>query len=248
MEPDNWHILKNFTHARIALGRAGNALPTKEILNFRMAHALAKDAVYSEMDIHSLKENIKELGLDAVVVQSMVANRNEYLLNPNKGKVLNNESIDILKGLKKNEFDLCMVIADGLSSGAVNKHAIKLIRLLIGQLHGWQIAPIVIAKQGRVAISDPIGEILQAKISLILIGERPGLSTPNSMGAYITYLPKPGNTDEKRNCVSNIQPDGMSYEFASAKIAYILQQIRALQLSGVKLKDDFDDSQIKFLK
>jgi len=242
METDHWHILKNFTRARIAMGRAGSALPTYEVLNFRMAHALARDAVYSVLNIEQLSRSLEALGLKSVCVHSRAENRNDYLLNPDKGRSLDLISVKKLQSLNNLEVDLCIIIADGLSADAVNQHAAKVIELLTVRLPNWRIAPVVLSKQARVALSDPIGELLRAEISLILIGERPGLSSPNSMGAYITYHPKTGNTDEKRNCVSNIWPHGLSYEFAAFKLAYLLNQMRTLQISGVNLKDDFDPS------
>ena len=240
MEADSRYKLRNFTHARIAMGRAGNALPSNEMLNFRMSHALARDAVYSSLDISNIEKQISLLGLQSIVVESMAENRNDFLLNPNKGRQLNPEYIDRLSKSGSPGIDLCIILGDGLSANAVNLHAVKLIELLSDSLKDWQIAPVIIAQQARVALSDTIGELLKAEISLILIGERPGLSSPNSLGAYITYRPKAGNTDEKRNCVSNIQPDGLNYQYASVKIAYLLSEMNRLKLSGVQLKDNFD--------
>lgn len=241
MELDNWHSLKEFTNARIALGRAGNALPTNEVLQFRMAHALAKDAISTEIDVLNINENTKKIGLATIFTQSQIANTSEYLRNPNKGRLLNDQSISQLENYPEKKSDLCIIIADGLSAEAVNLHAIKLIKLLLPKLKIKKIAPIIVVKYGRVAISDEIGELLDSKIALILIGERPGLSSPTSMGAYITLNPKKGNTDEKRNCVSNIQPEGLSYEFAAQKLAYLIDQMIRKQISGVHLKDDFSD-------
>ncbi len=240
MEKDYWHILQNYTNARIARGRAGNALPTNEVLEFRLAHALARDAVYSTLEVGQLKQQIEILGLTPVEVQSRAGSRNEFLLNPDKGRQLNEESIERLSEFENVGYDLCIVLGDGLSANAVNQHAIKVLQLLQRTLNGWSTAPIVIAHQARVALSDAIGERLKAQIVLMLIGERPGLSSPNSLGAYITYGPQSGNTDEKRNCVSNIQTEGLSYPIAASKITYLLQQIKRQQLSGVKIKDEFD--------
>lgn len=241
MEEDAWHLLKKHTNARIALGRAGSALPTHELLKFRMAHSLAKDAISAEMDILRLSADLSGIGLPAVCVQSRVADRNDYLRNPNKGRILNIESTAKLESVPGKNADVCIIIADGLSANAVNSHAVRLVSLLAKQLDNWTFSPVVLAKYGRVALSDPIGELLKAQIALILIGERPGLSSPDSMGAYLTYKPKTGNTDEKRNCVSNIQPGGLSYALAAAKLAYLMNQMRMKQISGVQLKDDFTD-------
>ncbi|NJK97714.1 MAG: ethanolamine ammonia-lyase subunit EutC [Bacteroidales bacterium] len=242
MEADSWHILKKFTHARIANGHAGSALPTREVLHFRMSHALARDAVYSSLDVDQLSRSLSNSGMPSITLHSQAQDRSDYLLNPNKGRVLDKDSIEKLQSEGALEVDLCIIIADGLSASAVNLHALNVIELLKVHLPSWQLATVVLVKQARVAISDTIGELIRAKIALILIGERPGLSSPSSMGAYITYQPKSGNTDEKRNCISNIQPEGLSYEFAASKIAYMLNQMRMQQLSGVKLKDDFDGS------
>jgi len=238
MEEDHWKALRNFTHARIAMGRAGNALPTSEVLNLRMAHALARDAVQAEMDYISLSEKLIALGLNVQTVKSLATDRIDYIRNPNKGRLLDETSRLKLETLQTEKTDLCIIFADGLSADAVNLHALPLIEMLLKELSFWSIAPLVLATQGRVGLSDPIGEALKARISLILLGERPGLSAPTSLGAYITYQPQSGNTDEKRNCVSNIQPAGLSYEAAVAKISYLLHEMRSKQLSGVQLKDN----------
>ena len=245
MELDNWHILKKYTNARIALGRSGNSLPTNKVLEFRMAHALAKDAINSELDVFNLVEDVKKLGLNSILVQSEITNESDYLKNPNVGRLLNEMSLKKMKDWPKKNTALSIIIADGLSAEAVNIHAIKLIEQLIPKLKFKTISPIIIVKYGRVAISDEIGEMLNSSIALILIGERPGLSSPTSMGAYITYNPKKGNTDEKRNCISNIQSEGLSYEFAAMKLAYLIDEMLNKKLSGVGLKDDFSDKYIK---
>jgi ethanolamine ammonia-lyase small subunit len=244
MELDDWHILKKYTNARIALGRSGSALPTNKVLEFRMAHALAKDAISTELDILNLVEDAKKLSLKSISVQSQISNGIDYLKNPNIGRILNEVSIKKLKDLSRQKTTLSIIIADGLSAEAVNLHAIKLIEHLIPKLKFKTISPIIIVKYGRVAVSDEIGEILNSSIALILIGERPGLSSPTSMGAYVTYNPKKGNTDEKRNCVSNIQSEGLSYEFAAMKLAYLIDEMLFKKLSGVDLKDDFSDKYI----
>ena len=244
MELDNWHILKKYTNARIALGRSGNSLSTAKVLEFRMAHALAKDAINTELDTLNLVEDAKKISFDSILVQSQISNRIDYVMNPNIGRLLNETSIKKLKNWPKKKITLSIIIADGLSAEAVNLHAIILIAHLIPKLKFNTISPIILAKYGRVAISDDIGEILNSSIALILIGERPGLSSPTSMGAYITYNPKKGNTDEKRNCISNIQSEGLSYEFAAMKLAYLIDEMLHKKLSGVDLKDDFSDKYI----
>jgi ethanolamine ammonia-lyase small subunit len=244
MELDDWHILKKYTNARIALGRSGSSLPTNQVLAFRMAHALAKDAINTELDTLNIVEDAKKLSLNSILVQSKISNRIDYLMKPNIGRLLNETSIKKLKDWPEKKITLSIIIADGLSAEAVNLHAIKLIAHLIPKLKFDTISPIILVKYGRVAISDEIGEILNSTIALILIGERPGLSSPTSMGAYITYNPKKGNTDEKRNCISNIQSEGLSYEFAAMKLAYLIDEMLFKKLSGVDLKDDFSDKYI----
>jgi ethanolamine ammonia-lyase small subunit len=241
MQADKWEILKKFTNARINLGLAGNSLPTDKVLALRMAHALAKDALYTELDVATIEEEIKTIGLDSLVVQSKISSKNEYLINPNKGRLLDPFSSENLINCFKKSADVCIIIADGLSAEAVNSQAVKLIQHLITKLQFLTIAPIIIAKYSRVAISDEIGELINSKIALILIGERPGLSSPTSMSAYITFDPKKGNTDEKRNCVSNIQQNGLPIEFAATKIAYLINEMLKRKLSGVDLKDNFSD-------
>jgi ethanolamine ammonia-lyase small subunit len=244
MNEDYWHPLKKYTNARIAMGRAGHALPTGEVLQFRMAHALAKDAVYSEMDNDGLKVKLSALGMSVEEVHSQAEDRNIYLRSPNHGRLLHAQSRKNLIELNAQERDLCIIVADGLSAEAVNLHAVPVIELLVKELPQWTLTPVILAKQARVALSDEIGELQKARIALILIGERPGLSSPDSMGAYITYLPRVGNTDERRNCISNIQPAGLSYELAASKIAHLLQQMKALKISGVQLKDNYGENLI----
>ncbi len=245
MELDNWHLLKKYTNARIALGRSGNSLPTNKVLEFRMAHALAKDAINTELDILNLVEDVKKLSLNSILVQSQITNETDYLKNPNIGRLLNEMSLKKLEDCPEKNTTLSIIIADGLSAEAVNIHAVKLIAHLLPKLKFKTLSPIIIVKYGRVAISDEIGEMLNSSIALILIGERPGLSSPTSMGAYITYHPKKGNTDETRNCISNIQSEGLSYEFAAMKLAYLIDEMLHKKLSGVDLKDDFSDRYIK---
>jgi ethanolamine ammonia-lyase small subunit len=241
MQADNWEILKKFTNARINLGLAGNSLPTNNVLALRMSHALAKDALYTELDVTKLEEEIEKISLHSLVVQSQISSKNEYLINPNKGRILDDVSAENLINCSKKSDDVCIIIADGLSAEAVNSQAMNLIQDLIPKLQFITIAPIIIAKYSRVAISDEIGELMNSKIALILIGERPGLSSPTSMSAYITFDPKKGNTDEKRNCVSNIQQHGLPIEFAATKIAYLINEMLKRKLSGVDLKDNFSD-------
>lgn len=238
MEEDYWQELRKYTHARVAMGRAGTAMSTSDVLKLRIAHAMARDAVRSEINVNVISNELFQLGLNVQQVKSQAADRLDYIRYPHKGRLLHEESRQKLELLQADKTDLCIIFADGLSADAVNIHAIPFLDLLLQDLKYWSIAPVVLVEQGRVGLSDPIGEALKAKISLILLGERPGLSAPTSLGAYITYQPQSGNTDEKRNCVSNIQPSGLSYQQAVAKISYLLHEMRSQQLSGVKLKDN----------
>ena len=241
IENDNWEFLKKHTAARIALGHAGVSIPTNELLKFRLAHAQARDAVYSELDLQKISSELELLKLPYLTIKSSASSRNEYLSNPSTGKTLTEDAPKLINAAKS-KVDLCIVIADGLSAKAVNNHAVEVIHILTKKLAklNWTIAPIVLAKQARVALSDEIGSSLKADIILMLIGERPGLSSPDSMGAYITYEPKPGLTDERRNCVSNIRPEGLTYNFAAEKLFYLLTEMKTRKISGVKLKDRQD--------
>lgn len=232
--PDPWDGLRTFTAARIALGRTGTAMPLREVLQFRLAHAHARDAVFSSLDIPLFREQPWEVN----VLRSEAADRTDYLQRPDKGRKLHASSAAVLKAANA---DVAIVVADGLSATAVNRHAIPLIERLLPALQGQRIscAPIQLVQQGRVAIGDEIGQLLQAKISLMLIGERPGLSSPDSLGAYLTFMPRPGLTDEARNCISNIRPEGLPYDVAAAKISYLVREALRLQLTGVMLKDNY---------
>ncbi len=234
-------ILKKYTNARLVLGSAGNSLNTEEILKLRMAHAQARDAVYSEMDIEGLSSGFKRIGLETISVQSQASGKYNYLKNPQNGKLLDSKSIDILREEVKDKSDLCIITGDGLSAKAINDNAVKVVECLIPLLMNMKWTPVILAKYSRVALSDHIGEIMNSQITLILIGERPGLSSPASMGAYITFNPKLGNTDEKRNCVSNIHAEGLSNESAALKISWLVNQMVINKISGVQLKDDFMD-------
>ncbi|HWZ21293.1 MAG TPA: ethanolamine ammonia-lyase subunit EutC [Cytophagaceae bacterium] len=241
IESDSWEFLRKHTAARIALGHVGVSLPTKELLAFRLAHARARDAVYSELEIEKISIQLSENGLDYLSIKSSAVARNDYLQNPNSGKKLNSESAKKLKQLSS--YDLCFIIGDGLSAAAVNEHAVELIKILVAKFKklNWSIAPVILAEQARVALSDEIGVLIKAEIVVMLLGERPGLSSSDSMGAYITYHPEQGLTDERRNCVSNIRPEGLSYPFAAEKLFYLLTEMKTKKISGVHLKDKQDD-------
>jgi ethanolamine ammonia-lyase small subunit len=238
--PDSWAALKAFTNARIALGRTGIATPLKEVLDFKMCHAHARDAVYAELNMDGLESSLDQFQMPLIRVKSRAADRAAYLQRPDLGRTLHEASVAHLQNESSHAMDVAIVIADGLSALAINEHVAHVLKKLIPLLKQsvLTIAPIVIAEQARVAIADEVGCILQAKLSLILIGERPGLSSPDSMGAYITFDPKRGTTDEARNCISNIRPEGLSYDIAAEKIASLIRASLQLKLSGIGLKDD----------
>lgn len=240
MEPDPWHSLKDYTDARIALGHTGGAIPLKEVLQFKLAFAHAKDAVYSELDWPKLEQRLEQLALPYLRLHSRASSRSVYLQRPDWGRSLNEASTARLKEIPSSETDVAIVLADGLSATAINQHALPLLQRLLPLLQkaNYCVAPICIVEQARVAIGDEIGHLLGSKLVIVLIGERPGLSSPYSMGAYLTYAPIQGLTDERRNCVSNIRPEGLTYEIACQKIFYLIQASLRLQLSGVELKDN----------
>jgi len=240
IKKDDWQTLKSFTNARIALGSCGNAIPLAEFLQFKHAHANARDAVYTILNINELITGLQKLNLPFHILHSKAQNRSVYLQRPDYGRLLNEPSANQLMSENKSNYDICIILADGLSANAINLYALNLLSILIPALNSQnlQIAPLIIVEQGRVAISDEIGFLLNAKISLILLGERPGLSSPESMGAYLTFQPAIGLTDENRNCVSNIHKDGLSVIEASKKILYLIRESIKLKISGVTLKEN----------
>lgn len=240
-----WERLKDFTDARIALGRTGGSLKTQELLQFRKDHALAKDAVWASLDSNSLEAEIKAIKIPSIILSSQAESRETYIKRPDLGRKLSEESIAAIKNSKPEATDISIILADGLSANAISLHAIPFLQEFLSKVNGLSLAPISIVKQGRVAISDEIGELFSSKISIILIGERPGLSSPYSMGIYLTYNPKAGNTDEKRNCISNIRTGGLPYAYAAEKLAFLCSEALRLKLSGVQLKDTFDHHLLK---
>jgi len=246
-----WTALRRFTDARIALGRAGVSLPTQAHLQFQQAHAEARDAVHQALDVAQLTQDMSAAWLQGapapLALHSGAANRAQYLQRPDWGRLLHADSRARLQTLREADhsglprpFDLVLVVADGLSALAVQQNAppfLEALRNKLAVMH-WRIAPLCIVEQGRVAVGDAVGEALGARAVVVLIGERPGLSSPDSMGLYLTWMPRVGLTDAARNCISNVRPAGLSYEAAAAKLAYLLEQARSRQLSGVDLKDD----------
>jgi ethanolamine ammonia-lyase small subunit len=231
--------LKEFTAARIAIGRVGTSIPLKESLEFKLAHAHARDAVYSVLDSDGLLTKLREFNLPVLHLHSKAAGRHKYLKRPDLGRQLDEESAQQLIEYSSG-YDVAIIIADGLSAAAVNENAFALLQLLLPMLSSAKlnIAPLCLAEQARVAIGDDIGYGLKAKFSIILIGERPGLSAADSMGAYLTYNPRPGLTDESRNCISNIRPQGLTHKPAANKMFYLIIEAFKRKLSGVELKDN----------
>lgn len=239
LEIEPLKALQEFTSARIAIGRVGTSIPIKQSLEFKLAHAHARDAVYSELDVDKLTTALKHFDLAILHLHSQVTDRRQYLQRPDLGRKLNQSSLNDLNNYSA-ESDVAIMIVDGLSATAVNENTKGLLDALIPLLldSGFKLAPISLVEQGRVAIGDDIGYGLNSKLSLILIGERPGLSAADSLGAYLTYNPKPGLTDESRNCVSNIRHKGLTYKKAAKKIFYLISEAFKRQLSGVELKDN----------
>lgn len=228
--------LRDYTSARVDLGRTGASVPTRALLDFQLAHAKARDAVHLPLSVKSLFLELNQKGVPSITLSSAAGNRDEYLKRPDLGRRLVDDSRERLVPLR-GEYDVSFVIADGLSALAVHRHAVPLLDLLLRDLD-WRVAPVAIVEQGRVAIGDEIGELLGAKMVVVLIGERPGLSSPDSLGAYLTWQPRPGRTDAERNCVSNIRAEGLSYELAAHKLLFLMNEARRLKLSGVALKED----------
>ncbi len=237
-QQDMWNALRLLTAARIGLPRSGASLGTPALLDFRLAHARARDAVWSPLDDGMLQAEIAKLGHDAVVCESAATDRKQYLMRPDLGRQLKAASMVLLAG-KATGGDLTIVVADGLSAQAAQRHAMPVLQALLPLLsaQNWTLAPIVLLHNGRVAAGDAAATALKTPCVLVLIGERPGLSSPDSLGAYVTWAPAEGTTDADRNCISNIRPEGLSAPCAAAKIVWLLGRMRSLKVSGVHLKD-----------
>ena len=236
---DLWSSLRHLTPARIGLPRAGASLATAPALDFRLAHARARDAVHEPLDEAHLIADLAQLGLAVVSVASAADDRAHYLMRPDLGRRLAPHAAATLAP-HAGAHDVAFVIADGLSARAVQMHATPLLATVLPHLAGWRIAPLVIVRHGRVAVGDAVATALGARSVAILIGERPGLTAPDSMGAYLTWQPGPHTTDADRNCISNIRPDGIGYADAAQKLAALLHAMRTRRLSGVQLKDETD--------
>jgi len=249
-----WGMLRQFTSGRIALGRTGISLPTTPQLEFQLAHARARDAVHHELNTDSLQQAVKGLPLveQCVVVESSAGNRATYLQRPDLGRRLSSGSREQLQMLasqskRVDAYDLAFVIVDGLSALAVETNAVPFLQAaleIVGQSK-LSLAPVTVVRQGRVAVGDEVGELLGAKLVVVLIGERPGLSSPDSMGLYMTWGPRVGLTDESRNCISNIRSAGLSYQEAANKLSYLVDEALRRGLTGVQLKDETPASQLE---
>jgi len=241
MTPDAWTQLKAFTAARIALGRSGASLPTRERLDFQLALARARDAVHAPFDPADLAAQLAGLPLPGLILASNAPDRATYLQRPDLGRHLAPTSRVMLESISPNgPYDLVIILSDGLSPLATLRQAHPLLAVLLPKLlaDDWRVAPLVILPNARVAVQDEVGSLLQSTLSLMLLGERPGLGSPDSLGAYFTWQPRPGKTDADRNCVSNIRPEGLPPAAAAEKLFLLLTQSHLRKLSGVGLKDD----------
>lgn len=242
--PNPWRQLRQFTSARIALGRVGTSVPTAPHLQFQFDHARARNAVHRPANFPALAQAFSALGLSVEVLQSAAPTRPVYLQRPDKGRRLSADAVarlDAVPAAQKGA-DLVFVVGDGLSSLAIEKNAAKLLQHALPELqqHGLRVGPLCVVENARVAIGDEIAQQLGAQMVVVLIGERPGLSSPDSLGIYLTWQPKVGLTDESRNCISNVRPEGLSYAAATRKLLYLVLQARAGGFSGVLLKDESD--------
>ncbi|MBB5190951.1 ethanolamine ammonia-lyase small subunit [Silvimonas terrae] len=243
-----WQTLRRFTSARIALGRAGVSLPTHAQLAFQLAHAQARDAVHQALDATQLQQQLIATDIpgapESHILHSAAPDRLTYLQRPDLGRRLSEDSRAALTGVDTPHnaplYDIGFVIADGLSALAIATNAVPFLAALQTRLaaHGWHQAPLTIVQQGRVAVGDEVGSLLRTRLVVVLIGERPGLSSPDSMGIYISWMPRVGMSDAERNCISNIRHGGMSYAEAAWRLDYLLTQAQQRQLTGVALKDE----------
>ena len=244
VDPQNpWLELRRLTPARIALGRTGTSMPTSAQLDFQLAHAQARDAVHLPFDHAAISAQLDQRARQSLLLRSAATDRHSYLQRPDLGRKLSDESARTLRDhaqANPGGVDLVIVVADGLSALAVHRHTLPFLERMEEQIQaeGWSVSPVILVEQGRVAVGDEIGELLGAKMVVILIGERPGLSSPDSLGLYFTYNPKVGLTDAYRNCISNVRLEGLSYGMAAHRLLYLMREACRRQLSGVNLKDE----------
>ena len=249
--PDPWQELKQFTDARIALGRSGCSILTDEYLRFSLAHARACDTIKMPFERAQVKKRLEDMGLAVEMAESAAASRSIFIRRPDLGRRLSDASREHLQSLKYPGADVLIVIGDGLSSKAVHKQAVPLIREFLPYMQelGLSVGPVVLAKQSRVALGDDIAEVMHCGLVVMLIGERPGLSSPDSLGIYMTYKPFAGRLESERNCISNVRPEGLSYARAAFKLAWLVETAYDMRMSGTRLKDKSDDpSQYRRLK
>jgi ethanolamine ammonia-lyase small subunit len=226
--------LRSYTPARVALESTGVSVATRPLLDFQLAHAQARDAVHAAIDVRMLCDELRRCGLAALALQSKATDRATYLRRPDLGRALSENS---LAQLKPGPYDVVLVIADGLSALAVERHAMHLLRALLRLIPGQRLAPVCVVEQGRVAIGDVIGAAVGAPLAVVLIGERPGLTSPDSLGVYITWDPRPGRKDAERNCISNIREEGLGYEAAASRLHFYMQEAARHRKTGIALKD-----------
>ena len=242
-----WSVLRRHTPARIGLGRSGVSQPTAPQLAFQLAHAQARDAVHRPLDRPALAAALEAAGLETLSLHSAAPDRATYLQRPDLGRRLDDTSTALLAARtppdEAQRPHLAVVVADGLSALAVERHALPLVAALRGALGAdWRWAPVAVVGEGRVAVGDPIGEALAAHLVVVLIGERPGLSSPDSLGVYVTWAPRTGRVDAERNCISNVRPEGLPVDAAAGRLAWLLGEARKRHLTGVALKDDSGDA------
>lgn len=236
---DPWQDLRRFTSARIAQGRCGAGLPTEALLDFQIAHAAARDAVLRPWNMELFAKEVESLGLEALCLETKVQNRVQYLQRPDQGRSLNTASVQALQSRNSKPIDIVLIVSNGLSSTAVDAHGLALLKQTVQAFKQQSLGPVCLVPNARVALSDEIGERLNARMAVMIVGERPGLSAADSLGIYLTYAPRIGNTDAERNCISNIRPpEGLSYLAAAEKLFYLGHQAFKLGFSGVALKDD----------
>jgi len=238
---DEWIALRRFTQARIALGRAGHALPTGAQLDFQLAHAEARDAVHFPWDMAAFAAELRGLGEEPLLLETCVSDRDEYLRRPDLGRLLSDASRDRLRQAGAAGADVALIVTNGLSSTAVERHGLPLLQAILSGYgeRGLRLTPVCLVANGRVALADDIGSALGVRVAVIVVGERPGLSAADSLGIYLTHGPQPGNSDAQRNCISNIRPpEGMGYGAAAATLLYLTMEAMRRGLSGVALKDE----------
>ena len=240
LSPDTWSALKRFTTARIAMGRAGGSLRTANLLDFRLAHARARDAVHAPFSPKVVDAQLGEAGFDFVHAKSTVTDKLDYLLHPERGRILDCDSAEMLlaKSVEWGVRDISIVISDGLSAVAAESHAVAVAKGLRDELGDtFSFYPVVVVPFGRVKIADAVSDILQARLVIILLGERPGLGSPDSLSAYFTYMARNSSVDSDRNCVSNIRPLGMPIPWAVRKLSVLIRESFHRQISGTALED-----------